>query len=78
MSQLILVIDDSPVALEVARDSLEENGFEVNTASNMQEAKDAIFSDPQPNLILLDIMMPDIEGDKLMVGSDYLSQRLFA
>jgi len=65
MPQLILVIDDSPVALEVARDSLEENGFEVNTASNMQEAKDAIFGKPQPNLILLDIMMPDIEGDKL-------------
>ena len=65
MSQLILVIDDSPVALEVARDSLEENGFEVCTASNFQEARDSVFGKPQPDLILLDIMMPDIEGDKL-------------
>jgi len=65
MSQLILVIDDSPVALEVARDSLEENGFEVRTASNVQEARECVFGNPQPNLILLDIMMPDIEGDKL-------------
>jgi len=65
MPQLILVIDDSPVALEVARDSLEENGFEVSTASNVQEARDIVFGEPQPDLILLDIMMPDIEGDKL-------------
>ena len=65
MAKTILIIDDSPVALEVARDALEENGFAVKTAEGLTEARDIIFGTPQPDLILLDIMMPEVDGDKL-------------
>lgn len=65
MSQKILVIDDSPLVLAMASDALKAAGFEVLTATNGIEANSFIFStNNRPDLIILDIMMPLLDGNK--------------
>jgi CheY-like chemotaxis protein len=61
----ILIIDDCPLDLVMAKDILHEAGYEVHTATTGIEANQHIFSiDKKPDLILLDIVMPLIPGDK--------------
>jgi CheY-like chemotaxis protein len=65
MKKKVLVIDDSPLVLSMVKDILEEAGYEVHTASNGIEANQHIFSpDKRPDLIILDIMMPMLAGNK--------------
>jgi len=62
--QKILVVDDSELVLAMARDALEEAGFEVLTATNGIEANSFIFSKNRPDLIILDVMLPMLDGNK--------------
>jgi len=65
MAKKILVIDDSPLVLAMASDALQAAGFEVFTATNGIESNSYIFSTTnRPDLIILDIMMPLLEGNK--------------
>ena len=58
---LILVVDDTPANLEVVEAALSDAGFEVAIATDGERAiKQATMS--QPDLILLDVMMPGIDG----------------
>lgn len=59
----ILVIDDSELALAMISDVLVEAGYEVVTATNSIEANQYIFAKEKPNLILMDVMMPLLQGD---------------
>ncbi len=60
-TQLVLVVDDTPANLEVVAEALSDAGFEVAIATDGERAiKQAIIS--QPDLILLDVMMPGIDG----------------
>ena len=57
----ILIVDDNPVNLGVVVDHLEEQGFDVSVALGGEEALErADFL--EPDLILLDVMMPGIDG----------------
>lgn len=60
----ILVADDSETILLLLRTRLEMEGHEVETASDGQEAIDALRRDPAqaPDLLLLDAMMPRKSG----------------
>ncbi|AJE02011.1 response regulator [Geobacter pickeringii] len=60
----ILVVDDSELVLAMARDALEEAGYEVITAANGIEANTYIFSRNKPDLIILDVMLPMLDGNK--------------
>lgn len=60
----ILVVDDSEIVLAMAREALEEAGFEVVTAFNAMEANSYIYSRRKPDLIVLDVMLPMLDGDK--------------
>jgi DNA-binding response OmpR family regulator len=60
----ILIIDDSELVLAMAKDALEETGFKVQTATNGIEANKYIFSANRPHLIIMDIMMPMLDGNK--------------
>jgi two-component system OmpR family response regulator len=57
----ILVVDDEPNILDVISMALRFQGFRVETAENGREALAAVRSF-QPHLMLLDIMLPDMEG----------------
>ena len=59
--QKILVVDDEPDILELVQYNLEKEGFAVRTASNGVEAID-LASQWSPHLILLDVMMPEMDG----------------
>ena len=62
--QRILIVDDSELVLVMARDALEDAGFEVLTATNGIEANSYIFSTNKPDLIILDVMLPMLDGNK--------------
>jgi two-component system, cell cycle response regulator len=57
----ILVVDDHPDNVEIIKARLESRGLNVETATNGQEALDSVMANP-PHLILLDVMMPLIDG----------------
>lgn len=59
---LILCVDDASKVLEGRKTLLEENGFEVLSASNGREALQAFVSHPV-DLVLLDYHMPEMNGD---------------
>jgi two-component system alkaline phosphatase synthesis response regulator PhoP len=61
MPELILVVDDEPKIARLARDYLEKNGFRVLTAGDGQSAL-AIARREKPDLIVLDLMLPNIDG----------------
>jgi len=60
----ILVVDDSATNLKVARVLLERVGYEVRTATDAANALLAL-STLKPRLILMDIMLPGIDGLEL-------------
>ena len=57
----ILVVDDEPEIRELVRDILEDEGFDVSIAENAASARKA-WQSRKPDLILLDIWMPDTDG----------------
>ena len=57
----ILVVDDQPINVQLLKRKLEKEGMEVLTASNGLDALEAVTSG-KPDLILLDVMMPDMDG----------------
>src|SRR5262245_9695188 len=57
----ILAVDDTPENLEILRMRLEANGYEVVTAADGEEGI-RMARKIQPDLILLDIMMPKLDG----------------
>ncbi len=61
MHQLILVVDDEPKITRLARDYLERHGFRVMTAADGQSAL-TIARREKPDLIVLDLMLPNIDG----------------
>ena len=60
----ILVIDDDPVVLAMAQDFLEEAGYRVSSATDAIYSNDVIYGIIPPDLILMDVMMPLMSGDK--------------
>jgi class 3 adenylate cyclase/CheY-like chemotaxis protein len=57
----ILIVDDEPINLDILRTRLSVHGYEILTATNGEEAL-AAATTQRPDLILLDIMMPKIDG----------------
>ncbi len=57
----VLIVDDEPDTLELVKLVLESGGFETMLAANGMEAL-AQLDRTKPDLVLLDIMMPDMDG----------------
>ncbi|RLE12965.1 two-component system response regulator, partial [Candidatus Aerophobetes bacterium] len=57
----ILVVDDEPANVDLVQSYLKANSYKVIKAYSGEEALKKAFADP-PDLILLDVMMPDISG----------------
>ena len=61
----ILVVDDEPGILALVKDILEDEGYEVDLAEDAESAR-ASRRNRRPDLILLDIWMPDSDGISLL------------
>lgn len=64
MNKKILIVDDEPyirLLLEQTLEDLEDEGVELLTADNGEEALDAIKTE-KPDLVFLDVMMPKMNG----------------
>jgi CheY-like chemotaxis protein len=60
----VLLIDDSALTLSVATQVLTDAGFCVRTACSLAEMR-ALLTEWTPEVVLTDIMMPDIKGTEL-------------
>jgi len=61
MKKILLAVEDERPLLQAIREKFTSEGFNVVTASNGQEGLEAAFKD-RPNIILLDILMPEMNG----------------
>ena len=61
MTSSILIVDDNPVNLKLACDVLEASGFQIRRAADAEQAI-LILQREIPNLILMDIALPGIDG----------------
>ena len=70
----VMVIDDSPFIVDIFVTMLQRGGYQTVAAYGGQEALDTL-SNVKPDLILLDIMMPNIDGfttlKKIRSNKDY-------
>lgn len=57
----ILVVDDQPINVQLLKRKLEREGMSVATSYSGREALDLVKAD-KPDLILLDVMMPEMDG----------------
>lgn len=63
MSYRVLVVDDSEIVLEMAREALNAKGYKVVTAVSARDADVFIYGDCRPDVIIIDVMMPSLDGD---------------
>ena len=63
---VVLVIDDMAENLAVIGEALTSSGFEVRVASSGATGLELARREPPPNLILLDIMMPEMDGHEVL------------
>ena len=61
MANKIMVVDDEPDVVDLVKLVLESDGFQVITAYSGKEALEKVGNE-MPDLVLLDIMMPQMDG----------------
>ena len=64
MSKKILIVDDEPLIVKGLKYSLEQDGYETDSAQDGEEAVNKFFAG-QYDLILLDVMLPKIDGTEV-------------
>ncbi|HUP65301.1 MAG TPA: response regulator [Thermoanaerobaculia bacterium] len=62
--RIVLLLDDNPLVLKLARALLEREGIQVVSTSNWGEFGQAMIATP-PDMILMDVNMPSISGNRL-------------
>jgi DNA-binding response OmpR family regulator len=63
--EIILVVDDEPAIVQVISERLSREGFSVYTAFDGESAL-AATTDAAPNLVILDLMLPDMDGFEVL------------
>lgn len=61
----ILVVDDEKNILKLYQTELQDEGYEVVTANSSKEAIE-VFEKENPDIVTLDILMPDIDGIQVL------------
>jgi len=60
----ILLMDDSVLAIDVARDALEQEGYAVACALDLAQFE-THMAESKPDLVLMDVQMPEVFGDDI-------------
>ena len=60
-SSRILIVDDTPANIQVLTATLKERGYQISVATNGRQALEVVAR-VRPDLILLDVMMPEMDG----------------
>ena len=66
MAKKVLVVDDEPEMLNLIRFTLQQGGYDIVTCDTGRHAWNAII-DNKPDLLLLDVMLPGIDGYSLQI-----------
>lgn len=66
-SPILIVEDDTDIA-DACRELLEEEGYSVQVASTGEEAFAYLESELRPCLVLLDLRLPDLQGNELIAA----------
>lgn len=76
----VLVVDDDEAIRETLRFVLEDTGYEVEEAADGVAALQRLRSSTRPMVVLLDLMMPRMDGDELLsrVANDEILRRCHA
>lgn len=64
--KLILLVDDAPANIQVAREILKDT-YKTRVATSGAKALELVKADPPPDLILLDVMMPEMDGYEVCI-----------
>ena len=62
---LVLIVDDDELVREYVRVNLEAEGYNVREAGNAEEGL-LVLEESQPDLVLLDVMMPQVDGWEML------------
>lgn len=65
MSEVILIVDDEPELVRPLEFAFRREGFDTRTAADGRGALAAAAEQPTPDLVLLDLMLPDISGTEV-------------
>lgn len=65
MAELILIVDDERDLVSTLEYNLERDGFETRTALNAADALELVEREPIPDLVILDLMLPDMSGTEV-------------
>ena len=66
MSVSLLIADDDDLLRNVVKEVLEDEGYQVYTAADGQETVDIFWEHPEIALVILDIMMPKMDGIEVL------------
>lgn len=64
--ETILLADDEPIVLGLAKTILKRNGYRVISAEDGQKALELFQQDPDVDLVLTDVVMPQLTGPQLV------------
>ena len=65
---IILVVDDEPLIAMALEAALEDEGYRVATAANGRQGLERLAEAPRPDLVLLDMMMPVMNGPAMLAA----------
>ncbi len=66
MNKKVLLVDDEPDIIAILKYNLEKEGFDVRTATNGKEGI-AVANEFVPDIIVLDVMMPEMDGIEMCI-----------
>jgi two-component system phosphate regulon response regulator PhoB len=65
MAELILIVDDERDIVDTLEYNLEREGYETRSALNAADALEHVRREPHPDLVILDLMLPDMSGTEV-------------
>lgn len=62
MNKKVLIVDDDPRNIFALKITLKARGYQIESCTSAQEAISLMQNDPQINIVLMDMMMPEMDG----------------